>query len=103
MKKLVLLSIISVLACISARASVTVEQSTDPEYLINSGYSEAVAEDVMISKNRVNGQPAEPLYSHQRSKFARFWRNLYGYIDPTIDTDEVIHHDISRSPSWKDL
>ncbi|MBR1776805.1 hypothetical protein IJ750_07025 [bacterium] len=88
---------------IPANAKLTVEESTSPEYLINNGYSEATAEEIMIMKNRINGKPAEPLYDKKSSKFARFWRNVYGYIDPSIDTDERIHHDIHMSPNYKDL
>ena len=41
--------------CISARADITLEQQTSPEYLINNGYSEAVAEQALMQKNRVAG------------------------------------------------
>lgn len=36
--------------CISARADITLEQQTSPEYLINNGYSEAVAEQALMQK-----------------------------------------------------
>lgn len=88
---------------LQASASITVEQTTDPEYLINGGYSEAAAEEVLIVKNRAAGKPVEPLYEKKNSKFVRFWRNLYGYIDPATDTDERLHHDIQMSPSYRDL
>ena len=89
--------------CLHANAAITVEQTTDPEYLINGGYSEATAEEVLIVKNRVAGKPVEPLYEKRHNKFVRFWRNIYGYIDPAVDTDERLHHDIHMSPSVKDL
>ena len=57
----------------------------------------------MVSKNRSNGKPAEPLYEKKHGKFVRFFRNLYGYIDPAQDTDERIHHDIHMSPNYRDL
>jgi len=47
--------------CIQANATVTVREATEPDYVINSGYSEATAEAVMIVKNRSKGQPAEPI------------------------------------------
>ncbi len=100
-----LLIILALFVAISMRAeaSVTPEQSTDPEYLINGGYSEAAAEEVSIMKNRISGKPIEPLYDKKHGKFYRFCRNLYGYLDPSVDTDERIHHDIQMSPSWRDL
>lgn len=36
--------------CISARADITLEQQTSPEYFINNGYSEAVAEQALMQK-----------------------------------------------------
>ena len=37
--------------CISARADITLEQQTSPEYLINNGYSEAVATGINAEKS----------------------------------------------------
>ena len=101
-KSLFLISALFMFLCIQANASVTVEQSTEPDYIINSGYSEATAEEILLVKNRVNGQPAEPIYERGHNKFVRFCRNVLGYIDPAQDTDERIHHDIHMSPSAKD-
>ena len=89
--------------CIQANAGVTVEQLTEPDYVINNGFSEATAEEIMIVKNRVAGKPAEPLYEKQRNGFVRFCRNVFGYIDPAQDTDERIHHNIHMSPNARDL
>ena len=102
-RNLVLLVAICAAFCLKANASVTLEQTTDPEYLINGGYSEMTAEEVVVMKNRVAGQSVEPLYEKSHNKFVRFWRNLYGYIDPASDSDERLHHDIQPSPSWRDL
>ena len=101
-RNLLLVIALFALACIQANAAVTVEQLTEPDYVINNGYSEATAEEILLIKNRVSGKPAEPIYERGHSKFARFWRNVYGYIDPASDTDERIHHDIHMSPSVKD-
>ena len=89
--------------CIQSNAAVTVEQGTDPEYLINSGYSELTAEEIQIQKNRVAGQPVEPLYEHKHNKFTRFLKKCYSYIDPAWDNDERYHHDINPSPMYTDL
>ena len=85
-------------AAVQANAATTVEQLTEPDFVINNGYSE-----VAISKSRANGEPSEPLYEKKHGRFVRFCRNLYGYIDPAQDTDERIHHNIHMSPSAKDL
>ena len=104
MKKRVLLILaLFVTTCAQTRAAITVEQATEPEYIINNGYSEAFAEEVNLVKNRVNGKPAEPLYNKNRNGVVRFCKNIWGYLDPSVDTEERIHHDIHMSPSWKDL
>ena len=100
-RSLLFISALFMFSCVSAGAAVTVEQSTEPDYIINSGYSEATAEEIMMVKSRVNGQPSEPLYD-KHNKFVRFWRNVYGYLDPAQDTDERIHHDIHMSPNFRD-
>ena len=101
-KNLLLALALFTFACIQSNAAVTVEQSTEPDYIINSGYSEATAEEIMLLKNRASGKPAEPVYE-KHNKFVRFCRNLYGYLEPAQDTDERIHHDIHMSPNFRDL
>ena len=102
-KYLLLVLPVMMAVCLSASAQVTVEQLTEPDYVINNGYSEAAAEEITFIKSRVAGQPSEPLYEKKRNKFVRFCRNVYGYIDPASDTDERIHHDVHMSPNVKDL
>ena len=102
-KNLILVMALFTFACVQSNAAITVEQMTEPDYVINNGYSEATAEEIMLVKNRVNGKPAESASLKSRNKFVRFCRNLYGYIDPAQDTDERIHHDIHQSPNFKDL
>lgn len=89
---------------VPAMAAVTVEESTDAEYLINSGYSQAVAEDVFMLKNRTAGKPVEPLYEKSQNVFVRGWKKFYAYLDPAQDNEESrIHHDVKLSPSYTDL
>lgn len=102
-KRVLLITTLLMFVCIQTKASVTVEQVTEPDYIVNSGYSEATAEQITVIKNRVSGQPAEPIYAQSHNKFVRFCRNIYGYLDPAQDTDETIHHNIHLSPSAKDL
>ena len=89
--------------CIKVSASIGVEQTTDPEFLINAGFSEAMAEDVCIAKNRANGKPVEPLYEKSNNVFVKFLKNVYSYLDPAVESDDRYHHDIHLSPSYKDL
>ncbi len=87
----------------SAIAAVTPEQMTDPEYMINNGYSQLSAEDVFMQKNRVGGASIEPLYEKNQNKFVRACKKMYAYIDPMMDEPDRLHHDIKPSPSASDL
>ena len=102
-RNLLLAMVLTALVSIPVMAAVTVEESTDAEYLINSGYSQMAAEDVFISKNRVNGKPVEPLYEKSQNKFVKACKKFYAYLDPSIDEPDRIHHDVSPSPSFSDL
>ena len=86
-----------------AMAEVTIEESTEPEYLINAGYSQAMAEDIFIEKNRANGKPIEPLYDKSQNKFVKAIKSFFAYIDPAYEEVDKVHHDIKLSPSYSDL
>lgn len=89
--------------CISVKAEVTPAQLTDPEYVINNGYSEMTAEEVMISKQRAKGEAVEPLYEKKHNKVVRFLKSCYSYLDPSVDSQEFYHHDIQNAPGFRDL
>ena len=73
---LYLLALMAIIT-IPAGASVTVEETTDAEYLINAGYSQVMAEDVFVQKNRSLGKPIEPLYEKSSNVFVKGWRKFY--------------------------
>ena len=98
-----LLLVLCTFVAIPAMAAVTVEESTDVEYLLNSGYSQLTAEDVFMQKNRVGGKAVEPLYEKSQNKFVNVCKKIYAYIDPSIDEPDRLHHDIKPSPSFTDL
>jgi hypothetical protein len=101
---LLFLFVISLITTVSVRAAMTNEESTDAEYLLNSGYSQTMAEDIFMQKNRVNGQSIEPLYEKNESSLVRGWRKFYSAIDPSVSNDDDrLHHDIKMSPSITDL
>jgi hypothetical protein len=86
-----------------AKSAVTVEESTDAEYLINSGYSQTMAEDVFVLKNRNTGRPIESLYKKSENRVTRILKTIYAYIDPAQELPDRIHHDIVNKPSYSDL
>lgn len=103
-KSLYSLLILSAFIAVPAMASVTVDETTDAEYMINGGYSQATAEDVLVAKNRAASKPIEPLYNKNQNAFVKGLKRIYAYIDPAVDNEpQRIHHDIHRSPSFSDL
>ena len=84
-------------------AAVTVEQTTDAEYLYNQGYSQMMSEDVFMQKNRVKGAPIEPLYERSQNVFVKAYRWFNGYVDPAYEQYDLLHHDIKRSNSFSSL
>ena len=105
MKKFIILSILvlSVISVASVKAAVTVEQVTDPEFVVNQGFSKLAAEDMFTAKNRATGKPIENLYQKNNNIFVKGWRTFWGYVDPARDEADRIHHDIKPSPSFTDL
>ena len=95
--------VLSAFLAVPAHAGITVEETTDPEYLINTGYSQLVAEDAFMLKNRAMGKPIEPLYETSSNKFVRLWRKFHAYVDPALDAQDRLHHDIKPYPSATDL
>lgn len=103
MKKVLFLLVVLGLFIVPAKAAITVEETTDAEALINAGYSQSLAEDVFVQKNRVTGKPIEPLYEKSQNKFVKLCKKMYAYLDPSVENYDHIHHDIHRSPSVLDL
>lgn len=104
MKRNLFLTIaISALFAVPSFAAVTIEQTTDAEYIINSGYSQVVAEDVFVQKSRAKGEAIEPLYEKTGNRFVRGWRKFYSYFDPAQESVDRIHHDTKLAPHHSDL
>lgn len=101
-KNLLLVLAMLTTLCLTVNAEVTPEQLSDPEYLINGGYSSVTAEEVLISKNRALGKPCETLYEENHNFIVRSWKKFLGYIDPAQDT-ERIYHDVKMHPAATDL
>lgn len=103
MKKFILTCALIGFSTLGSNAGITVEQNSDAEYLLNSGFSEALVEDVFMLKNRATGKPVEPLYEKSQNKLVKGWKWLYAYFDPAQDKPDRLHHDIKLAPSPSDL
>ena len=102
-RKLLFAMALSAFMVMPSMAAVTIEESTDAEYLINQGFSQSAAEDVFIQKNRATGKPIEPLYEKSQNRFVKFCKAVYAYIDPAQEEYDKLHHDVKLSPSYSDL
>jgi hypothetical protein len=105
MKKLLLIAIVATLPAV-ASAAISVENSTDPVYLRNNGFSTQTTEMVNISKARANSQEYytndETAFKNE-NKFVKFWRKFYVYTDPAAEDYSFYHHDTDTTPSYTDL
>lgn len=106
MKKVLLVAILVTVAQIQAKAVISVDQTTNAERLLNSGYSTQTADMVNVSKARANMleyyTPDEEAFKKQ-NKFVRFWRKLYVYTDPAAEDYSFYHHDTDTVPKYDDL
>lgn len=100
---IVLSLLLSIMAVMPAMSAVTPRQVTDAEYLMNAGYSQLTAEDVLVLKNRANGNTPEALYNKKQNGFVRGWKAFWGYVDPARDEFDRIHHNVQPSPAFSDL
>ena len=105
MKKLLLIVMLATVPAI-AHAAISVDQTTNPAIIRNSGYSAQTADAVSVAKARSNGQAYftddEATFKKQ-NKFVRFWRKLYAYTDPAAEDYSFYHHDTDTTPSYTDL
>ena len=102
-RNLLLMIAVFAFATLIAKADVTVEEATDAEYMINAGYSQVMAEDIFMLKNRANGKPIEPLYEKSQNVLVKAWRKFYAYLDPAQESVDRIHHDMQLRPAFTDL
>ena len=102
-RKILLVAVLFAFLAFPVKAAVTVEETTDAEYMINSGFSQIMAEDVFMLKNRVAGKPVEPLYETSNNVFVKGWKKFFSYLDPAQESYDRLHHDIKMAPSFSDL
>ena len=104
-KTLLLLTILGLTFSNAYAEELTVERTLEKDYLQNSGYSETAVDLVHRSQARASGEEyinsdENSLYQKQPVKFMRrFWM----YLDPSLDDDSFMNHDIHTSPSIYDL
>lgn len=106
MKKNLLIMSLFILFVSPALAELTVEDTTSPEFMKNSGYSKASinATQKIIARN--NGEALEEPVEHEIYNYTpvKFIRRLFMYIDPSLDDHSFMNdHNINTSPRFDDL
>ena len=100
MKKILLtLTILSMTALSVNADEFTVEDTHSRKYLENNGYSDSAVEIVERSRARAMGEEYtgytdRSLFRNRAGGFGKFIR----YIDPALDTDTFMNHDIYYYP-----
>lgn len=106
MKKRFLIIGLLILFALPSFAELTVEDTTNAEYMKNNGYSQATINATQKVVAQSNGEPlAEPvenkLYTNPAVKFVR---RVFMYIDPSLDDHSFVNdHEIHTSPRFDDL
>lgn len=104
--KLVLIAVLFAALQLQSNAAVTVDQTTSRDYLLKSGYSEAMSESVSLGHARATGEEyyteGEKRYMND-SKWVRFWKKAYAYFDPAAEDYSFYHHNIEPVPDIDDL
>ena len=105
MKKFLLLALVAFLSANLVKAEVTPDEFNEPSYIMNSGFSEVTASDILIQQSRANGVPAVNIEdkSYYHNPFIKAVRNTFIYLDPSLEDDYRIHHNTKLTPSVHDL
>ncbi|MBD5401599.1 hypothetical protein HDR58_02190 [bacterium] len=104
--KLLLIAAIALAVQLQSNAAISVDQTTNPAYLKNYGYSQQTADAVSVSRARAIGEeyyPEDELAYKKQNKFLKFWRKLYVYADPAAEDYSYYHHDTKTTPGIEDL
>lgn len=106
MKKRFLITGLLILFALPSFAELTVEDTVNPEYLKNRGYSQATINITQKVRAQSNGEPlAEPVENPiYKNPAVKFVRRVFMYIDPSIDDHTFMNdHDINTSTRFDDL
>lgn len=97
-KKFNLLLLLFIICVLPVSAYTITEETTSPEYIINSGYSSVTADHVQLEKARAKNQE----YKTERTLKKSWWRKAWEYIDYGTDDGTLLQHDINPGFSHKD-
>lgn len=82
-------------------AELTVKDTTNRDYMLNQGYSNATIDATQKSVSRANGEKSDI----RQNAFDRFFlvKFVKAIIDPAADDGTFMDHDINTHPRYNDL
>lgn len=99
--------IIAFIALLSIPAfALTVSETSSVDYMRLNGYSDAVIDSAQSSKAAMNGEKYVTLDDRKHENdfcVVRWVRKFFNYVDPALDKNDLLHHDIKMVPSTNDL
>jgi len=103
MKKLSII-IALLLVQLQVGATITTEEQFSEEYIINHGYSEEMSRLMNLQHDQILGIP--PTMSENVNLY-RPWQNgvrkFLMYLDPGLDDEKFMQHDIKYTVRWDSL
>lgn len=107
MKKILLILTALLLFNLPSIASITPEEAISQEYIHNHGYSDSMAELILLQNAQVDGQKSkykskDPDW-YTSNKKVNFIRKVFTYIDPGLDNGLFMRDNISPTNRWDDL
>ena len=98
--------ILALLFMVLPAVALTVSESSSVDYMRANGYSEDIINTTQASKAAINGERYvsfdEQKYGNC-SKFTKWVRKFFSYIDPAYEQEDILKHDIKMTPSVYDL
>lgn len=81
----------------------TTESASSREYLINRGHSGATADIIEKRKSQMRGDPPQEKETIWISAPFRALRKFGTYLDPGLEDNSFMNHDIKFTPRYDDL
>lgn len=106
MNKKILITGLLLTFAIPAFAEVTVEDTVNPNFLRNSGYSDAL---VKVTQKQVaidNAEEYELAPVEYRKNSCGFYKGLkrvFIYLDPALDSNSFMNRNITTTPNFDDM
>jgi hypothetical protein len=105
MKKILLFFVISLCFFqVQASAEITTEEQFSEEYILNHGYSQEMYRLMNLQHNQIVGNKSS---LSEKEKIYKPWQNgvrrFLMYLDPALDDENFMRHDIKYTTRWDSL